>query len=148
MGEGLCRPINRSAGHRTKIYSSEWLRPTRSASGRNSGRSSPRTSGPICRPRPVMIDLGCGPGLFLRDLGGRHPGATLYGYDVTPAMVAYGRQLVYGGAKATLALPDVATQPPPHPAGQLHLGRMSSVLPVFDEPLPALGGIRRALGPR
>ena len=33
-------------------------------------------------PRPVMIDLGCGPGLLLRDLAERHPGSTLHGYDV------------------------------------------------------------------
>ena len=39
---------------------------------------------PHLPPRPTMIDLGCGPGLFLRDLGQRHPAATLYGYDVTP----------------------------------------------------------------
>ena len=45
-------------------------------------------------PRAVMIDLGCGPGLLLRDLGERYPDAVLYGYDVTPAMIAYGRQLV------------------------------------------------------
>src|SRR2546428_13418735 len=77
-------------------------------------------------PRPVMIDLGCGPGLFLRDLGGRHPGATLYGYDVTPAMVAYGRQLSYAAAKATLALPELATQPFPPAAASLDLVGMSS----------------------
>ena len=98
-------------------------------------------------PRPVMIDLGCGPGLLLRDLGGRHPGATLYGYDVTPAMVAYGRQLSYGTAKATLTLHDVAAQPLPHAAGSVDLVSMSSVLHVFDEPLPALAEIRRALAP-
>jgi len=98
-------------------------------------------------PRPVMIDLGCGPGLLLRDLGGRHPSATLYGYDVTPAMVAYGRQLSYGAAKATLALHDVATQPLPHAPGSVDLVSMSSVLHVFDEPLPALAEIRRSLAP-
>jgi SAM-dependent methyltransferase len=72
-------------------------------------------------PRPVVIDLGCGPGLFLRDLAERYPGATLYGYDVTPAMLAHGRELSYGAAKATLALHDVATQQFPHPAGAVHL---------------------------
>src|SRR2546428_11381309 len=60
-------------------------------------------------------------------------------------MVAYGRQLVYGAAKATLALHDVATQPLPHAAGSVDLVSMSSVLHVFDEPLPALAEIRRAL---
>src|SRR5256712_14181612 len=87
-------------------------------------------------PRPVMIDLGCGPGLFLRDLGGRHPGATLYGYDVTPAMVAYGRQLSYGTAKATLTLHDVAAQPLPHAPGSVDLGSMASARHGFAEPVP------------
>src|SRR4030095_15732587 len=59
-------------------------------------------------PRPVMVDLGCGPGLFLRDLGERYPGATLYGYDVTPAMIAHGRELSYGAAEAMLTLHDGA----------------------------------------
>src|SRR5262245_52402248 len=31
--------------------------------------------GPGLPARPVMIDLGCGPGLFLRDLGERYPTA-------------------------------------------------------------------------
>ncbi len=94
-----------------------------------------------------MIDLGCGPGLFLRDLGQRHPGATLYGYDVTPAMIAYGQQLPSTGAKTTLTLHDVATQPLPLPTGTVHLVSMSSVLHVLDEPLPVLAEIRRVLAP-
>ena len=102
---------------------------------------------PHLPPRPVMIDLGCGPGLFLRDLGERHPAATLYGYDVTPAMLAHARQLACTGAKPTLALHDVATQPLPHASGSVHLVSMSSVLHVLDEPLPVLAEIRRVLTP-
>jgi SAM-dependent methyltransferase len=97
--------------------------------------------------RPVMIDLGCGPGLCLRDLGERYPAATLYGYDVTPAMIAYGQQLSYTGAKPTLALRDVVTEALPHAAGSAHLVTISSVLHVFDEPLPVLAEIRRVLVP-
>jgi trans-aconitate methyltransferase len=41
----------------------------------------------------VAVDLGCGPGLFLRDLAMRYPHATLYGYDLTPAMIAYAEGL-------------------------------------------------------
>jgi SAM-dependent methyltransferase len=96
---------------------------------------------------PTMIDLGCGPGLFVRDLGGRFPAATLYGYDVTPAMIAHGQQLRWPGGKATFALHDVATQPLPHPEGTVHLVSMSSVLHVLDEPLPVLTQIRRVLAP-
>lgn len=102
---------------------------------------------PSLPPRPVMIDLGCGPGLLLRDLGDRHPAATLHGYDVTPAMIAHGRQLVYAGAKPTLALHDVTARPLPHAAGSVHLVSMSSVLHVLDEPLPVLAEIRRVLAP-
>jgi trans-aconitate methyltransferase len=92
------------------------------------------------------MDLGCGPGLFLRDLGERHPMATLYGYDVTPAMIAYGKQLPGVGARAKVALHDVATQPLPHAASSVHLVSMSSVLHPFDEPLPQRPRATRTLG--
>jgi SAM-dependent methyltransferase len=97
--------------------------------------------------RPVILDLGCGPGLFLRDVGERYPEATLYGYDVTPAMIAYGQQLPFTGAKLTLVLHDTATQPLPHADGTVHLVSMSSVLHIFEEPLLVLAEIRRALAP-
>src|SRR5262245_39938578 len=67
--------------------------------------------------RPVIIDLGCGPGLFLRDLGERYPEALLYGYDVTPAMITYGQDLARAGAKLRMALHDVTAEPLPHEAG-------------------------------
>jgi SAM-dependent methyltransferase len=98
-------------------------------------------------PRPVMMDLGCGPGLFLRDLGVRYPAAALYGYDVTPAMIAYGQQLPCAGARPQVALHDVASQPLPHAAASVHLVSMSSVLHLFDEPVPVLAEIRRVLAP-
>jgi SAM-dependent methyltransferase len=98
-------------------------------------------------PHPVIIDLGCGPGLLLRDLSQRFPQATLYGYDVTEAMITHARELQYAGPKPTLATLDVATQPLPHDAGSVHLVSMSSVLHVFDEPLPTLAEIRRVLAP-
>jgi SAM-dependent methyltransferase len=98
-------------------------------------------------PRPVVIDLGCGPGLLLRDLGERYPQATLYGYDVTPAMIAHGQKLSSTGTRPTLAVHDVGTQPLPHAAGTVHLVVMTSVLHVIDEPLPVLAEIRRVLAP-
>jgi SAM-dependent methyltransferase len=102
---------------------------------------------PHLPPRALMIDLGCGPGLLLRDFGARCPAAALYGYDVTAAMIAHGRTLSYTGATPTFALHDVTTQPLPHPAGSVHLVSMSSVLHVVDEPLPVLAEIRRVLAP-
>ena len=102
---------------------------------------------PHLPPRPVVMDLGCGPGLFLRDVGERYPPAALYGYDVTRAMIAYGQQASYAGAKPTLVVHDVIAQPLPHAAGTVHLVSMSSVLHVLDEPLPVLAEIRRVLAP-
>ena len=49
---------------------------------------------PRLPPRPAIVDLGCGPGLFVQALSERYPQATLYGYDVTPAMIAYGQHLL------------------------------------------------------
>ena len=95
--------------------------------------------------RPTMIDLGCGPGLFLRDLGQRYPASTLYGYDVTPAMIAHGRQLPPTGAKVTLMVHDVAAQGLPLAAGTADLVSMSSVLHIIEEPWPVLAEIRRVL---
>ena len=95
--------------------------------------------------RPVIIDLGCGPGLFLHDLGQRYPSASLHGYDVTPAMIEHGRQLT--GVTLTLAVHDVTAQPLPHGPGTVDLVSMSSVLHVLDEPLPVLAEIRRVLAP-
>ena len=98
-------------------------------------------------PEPVVIDLGCGPGLLLRDLGARLVRGALYGYDVTPAMIGYGRQLAFAGKPPTFAIHDVTTDPLPHATGSVHLVSMSSVLHVVDQPLPVLAEIKRVLTP-
>src|SRR2546428_7082975 len=53
-----------------------------------------------------------------------------------------------GGVKRTLERQDVTAKPLPHAAGSVDLVSMSSVLHVFDEPLPVLAEIRRVLAPR
>ena len=53
---------------------------------------------PYLPPSPTILDLGCEPALFLRDLGERYPAAALYGYDVTQAMVTHGQELACAGA--------------------------------------------------
>lgn len=103
--------------------------------------------GPRLPPRPVIVDLGCGPGLFLKAVGERYPQATLYGYDVTPAMIVYGQSLTYAGARPALALHDVATQPLPLPTGSVHLLSMTSVLHILDDPFVALAEVHRVLAP-
>jgi len=100
---------------------------------------------PLLPPRPVIVDIGCGPGLLLRDLGRRDPTASLHGYDVTPAMIAHARTLP--DVTLTLAVLDVTTERLPHADGTAGLVSMSSVLHVLDEPLPVLAEIRRVLSP-
>jgi SAM-dependent methyltransferase len=102
---------------------------------------------PTLPAQPLIVDLGCGPGLFLRELGERYPQARLFGYDVTPAMIAHSQQLATTGPHPTLAVHDLASQPLPHAAGTVHLVAMTSVLHILDEPLPVLGEIRRILAP-
>jgi SAM-dependent methyltransferase len=102
---------------------------------------------PAVPARPTIVDLGCGPGLLLRDLAGRHPGASLYGYDVTPAMIAHARQLAHAGPTPVLAVHDVTASGLPHGPGTVDLLTMSSVLHVLDEPLPVLAEIGRVLAP-
>lgn len=95
----------------------------------------------------VAVDLGCGPGLFLRDLASRYPQATLYGYDVTPAMIAYGEALDWPTRAPALAIHDVTAQPLPLATGSVHLLSMMSVLHLFDDPLVVMAEIRRVLAP-
>ncbi len=96
---------------------------------------------------PVMVDLGCGPGLLLHDMATRYPQVRLYGYDVTPAMIAYAEQLAWPGVPPTLAVHDLASQPLPLAHGSVNLVSMMSVLHIFDDPLSMLAEIRRVLAP-
>jgi SAM-dependent methyltransferase len=97
--------------------------------------------------QPVVMDLGCGPGLFLRDISARYAPARLYGYDITPAMIDYARQVTYTGVTPTLAVHDLTAHPLPVVSGSVHLVHMTAVLHVLDDPFPVLAEIRRVLVP-
>ncbi|MFN3237515.1 MAG: class I SAM-dependent methyltransferase [Pseudomonadales bacterium] len=89
-----------------------------------------------------IVDLGCGPGLLLRDLAERRPQAELFGYDITPAMVNYANNL---GLKATFAELELVKEPIPLEEGSVDLVTMAAVLHVLDEPLKMLAELRRVL---
>jgi ubiquinone/menaquinone biosynthesis C-methylase UbiE len=103
------------------------------------------------RPRlsasPVLADLGCGPGILLRDLSGRVPGATLHGYDITPVMIDYARGLDYGGAPATFAVLDIVGEPLPLADGSVDAITMTMVLHLFVDPFALLREVKRVLKP-
>lgn len=97
--------------------------------------------------QPVIVDVGCGPGLFLRDVGERFPKATLYGYDLTPAMVDYANNATYTSAKPVISIHNAATTPFPLADHTVHLVAIIATLHVLDDPLEVLAEIRRLLAP-
>lgn len=94
---------------------------------------------------PAIMDVGCGPGLLLRDLRNRYPDATLFGTDVTAAMIDYAQQLDIAGQAPIWHQHDATTEPLPCGDAQIDLISMVAVLHVFDQPLNMLGEIHRAL---
>jgi SAM-dependent methyltransferase len=65
-------------------------------------------------PKPHIVDLGCGPGLWLRDVAALRPDATLAGYDRDAKMLDAARGLSLKQAKwhsADVGAPDFALKP-------------------------------------
>ena len=83
---------------------------------------------PVLPPAPVILDVGPGPGLFLRDLSERLPDATLHGVDDNEAMVENARSLDYAGPSPSLLLANV----------EHALLTMAAVLYGFDDPFTFL----------
>ena len=96
---------------------------------------------------PVIVDLGCGPGLYLRDLSERHQSSRLCGFDVTPAMIEHARGLRYRGAPPTLMVQDVEKEPLPLDAAGVDLVSMTGVLHVLEDPFAVLAEVLRVLRP-
>ena len=95
---------------------------------------------------PSMVDLGCGPGLLLRDLRDRIDGARLWGFDVTQAMLDYATdKVVYDGVAPQYQLLDVACDPVPLADGSVDMLSMVAVLHVLNDPLAACEEVCRLL---
>jgi SAM-dependent methyltransferase len=65
-------------------------------------------------PKPHIVDLGCGPGLWLRDVAALRPDATLAGYDRDAKMLDAARGLGLKRAKwhsADVGAPDFILKP-------------------------------------
>ena len=103
------------------------------------------------RPRlpeaPAVVDFGCGPGLFLQAVSRRIPAATLTGLDLTPAMIEYARGLDFTGAPPTLEVADLTADRIPLADASVHLGAVTAVLHVLDDPFAFLAEVRRTLAP-
>jgi len=95
---------------------------------------------------PTIIDLGCGPGLLLRDIQSRHENANLFGYDITEIMISYAQNKVkYAAETPHFEVLDITEKPLPHKDGSVDMLVMAAVMHVLPEPLPILTEIRRCL---
>lgn len=91
-------------------------------------------------PRPVVVDVGPGPGLFLRDLSARLPDAALHGLDANEAMIENAAALDYAGPVPSLRLLDAEAEPLPFADGAVDLLTMTAVLHMFADPFAFLRG--------
>lgn len=97
---------------------------------------------------PRIVDLGCGPGLLVRDMGAHFPGADLHGFDLTPAMIDYANSDVeFAGARPNFGVLDITKSPAPVEDHSVDLITMTAVLHVLDDPLETCAEIRRLLAP-
>jgi SAM-dependent methyltransferase len=92
-----------------------------------------------------IVDVGCGPGLFLRDLSKRYPEAELFGADVTGAMIDHAREVECQGRTPVYELHDITSQPLPFEDGQVNLLCMVAVLHVLNDPFLVCREIGRVL---
>ena len=103
------------------------------------------------RPRlpsaPTLVDVGSGPGLYLRDVSKRLPAARLHGIDRAEDMLDSARALTYAGAPPTLTLHDATTGALPLADGTVDLLTIVAVLHAFDDPFAFLDEVRRVLAP-
>ena len=105
------------------------------------------TVAPLLPDAPVLVDLGCGPGLYLRDVSRRIPNARLHGYDRAADMIANAEGLDYAGEPPTLDLCNVAADPLPLADGSVDLLTIAAALHMFEDPFRFLDEARRVLAP-
>ncbi|MFT7685868.1 MAG: SAM-dependent methyltransferase [Candidatus Azotimanducaceae bacterium] len=104
--------------------------------------------GSLIPEKPLIVDVGCGPGLLLRDLQSRHLDATLFGYDITEVMIDYAKNEVqFLSEKPRFITLDITISGLPHGELEVDLLLMAAVLHVLPEPLPVLANIRKCLKP-
>ncbi len=98
--------------------------------------------------KSLIVDVGCGPGLLLRDLRQRYPHTTLFGYDITPAMIEYARNEVsFEGEHATFAVGDITSESLSQSDESVDLLVMVAVLHVLAEPLSVMKELKRVIKP-
>jgi SAM-dependent methyltransferase len=101
---------------------------------------------PLLPDAPVLADLGCGPGLYLRDVRARLPEATLIGVDKGEDMLGHARTLTFEGQAPTFENGDVAGTLP-LADGSVDLLTIAAVMHTLEDPFSFLKEVRRVLAP-
>ena len=101
---------------------------------------------PLLATEPVLVDLGSGPGLYLRDVSARLPKAVLHGVDSGADMLEHARSLEYAGAVPTMHEGDIAGELP-FADGSVNLVTCTAVMHLLEDPFRFLEEVRRVLAP-
>jgi trans-aconitate methyltransferase len=96
---------------------------------------------------PSIVDLGCGIGLFLREMATRYPTATVTGIDIEPWVVEHASEAEFEVAEAFFVVHDLQADPTPVGGGAASLVVASALVHMLDDPLMVLNDVRRMLIP-
>lgn len=94
---------------------------------------------------PRVLDLGCGPGLWLREVAGLRPDATVVGYDRDGEMIAHAEHLGIAQAewrRADLGAPEFTLPPAAADVIAMHF-----FFHFLDDPRQLLATVRAGLKP-
>lgn len=94
---------------------------------------------------PVILDLGTGPGLFLREAVARHPGARAIGVECAPYMLEAARADLPAGCE--ILEEDLHDPQLPLKDGSVDAALAAVVLHEMTQPVRALREVRRCLRP-
>ena len=97
---------------------------------------------PLLPPKPTLLDLGSGPGLLLRELVRRYPGARALGVECAPYMLDAAGELPEG---CEVFVEDLHDPRIPLADGSVDAAVASMVLHEMVQPLRALQEVRRCL---
>jgi len=93
---------------------------------------------------PVVVDLGAGPGMFVKALAARYPAIRAFGVECAPYMLDAAEQLPAGSRMVSEDLHDPKL---PFADGEVDAAMASVVLHEMDQPVRLLREMRRCLKP-
>jgi SAM-dependent methyltransferase len=99
---------------------------------------------PVYSSSPVVLDLGTGPGMFVKALAGRTPGMRAIGVECAPYMLAAAGELPAG---CELLCEDLHDPHLPLADGSVDAAMASVVLHEMSQPLRTLQEMQRCLKP-